>query len=272
MIITHDIPWAACLSNQLFPAIKKGWKDTKMKPVHFFWGLGSNNLQEIAQVKEKGEEWWYIDVGYITDQITRYPTPSINKYDTTYFRIVKGNIHIVGGKPGDGSRHGKLIHEGIDAEFKGWNTGECKHILLAPSSPTLCNYMHGFSQEDWIKSTTIGIQSRTNRPIIMRNKPRPNNEWWNTDIKDELKDCHTLVTNMSLSAVDAVLNKVPVITHQNNVCYPLSADMKEIDRVKRRIPPREIVTMWLRTVANNQFTLQEIEDGLAYDILKEQYA
>ena len=59
MIITHDIPWAACLSHQLFPAIKKGWKDTKMKPVHFFWGLGSNNLQEIAQVKEKGEEWWY---------------------------------------------------------------------------------------------------------------------------------------------------------------------------------------------------------------------
>jgi len=30
--------------------------------------------------------------------------------------------------------------------------------------------------------------------------------------------------------------------------------------------------MWLRTVANNQFTLQEIEDGLAYDMLKEQYA
>ena len=120
MIITHDIPWAACLSHQLFPAIKKGWKDTKMKPVHFFWGLGSSNLQEIAQVKEKGEEWWYIDVGYITDQITRYPTPSIDKYDTTYFRIVKGNIHIVGGKPGDGTRHGKLLHQGIDAEFKSW--------------------------------------------------------------------------------------------------------------------------------------------------------
>ena len=29
--------------------------------------------------------------------------------------------------------------------------------------------------------------------------------------------------------------------------------------------------MWLRCVANNQFTLQEIEDGLAYDMLKDQY-
>ena len=125
--------------------------------------------------------------------------------------------------------------------------------------------MHGFSQEDWIKSATIGIESRTNRPIIMRNKPRPNNKWWNTDIKDELKDCHALVTNMSLSAVDAVLNKVPVVTHSNNVCYPLSGNVANIEN--RTMKPREDVTEWLRSVANNQFTLQEIEDGLAYEVL-----
>ena len=62
MIITHDIPWDKCLSQQLFPAIKKGWKDTKMKPIHFFWGLGANNLKEIAQVKEKGEEWCFVSL------------------------------------------------------------------------------------------------------------------------------------------------------------------------------------------------------------------
>ena len=28
-----------------------------------------------------------------------------------------------------------------------------------------------------------------------------------TDIKEDLKDCHCLVTNMSLVAVDAILNK-----------------------------------------------------------------
>jgi len=267
MIITHDIPWAACLSNQLFPAIKKGWKESKTKPVHFFWGLGSNNLQEIAQVKEKGEEWWMVDVGYITDQITRYPTPSIDKYDTTYFRIVKGNLHMTMGDPGDGSRHNKLLQQGIDAEFKGWNTGECKHILLAPSSPTVCGYIHNLSQEDWIKQSTSEIKCYTNRTIKMRNKPRPNNEWWGTDIKDDLKDCHALVTNMSLSAVDAVLNKVPVVTHQNNVCYYVSGRLEDIN--ERRMPAREDMTMWLRSVANNQFTLQEIEDGTAYKVLHE---
>ena len=265
MIITHDIPWNACLSHQLFPAIKKGWKESKTKPVHFFWGLGSNNLQEIAQVNEKGEEWWFIDVGYITEQITRYPTPSITDYDKTYFRIIKGKIHTTMGDPGDGSRHKKLLQQGIDAEFKGWNTGECKHILLTPSSQTVTFYTNNMSQEDWIKECSEQIKCYTNRPIIMRNKPRPNNEWWGTDIKDDLKDCHALVTNMSLSAVDAVLNKVPVVTHQNNVCYYVSGRLEDIN--ERRMPAREDMTMWLRSVANNQFTLQEIEDGLAYEVL-----
>ena len=86
-----------------------------------------------------------------------------------------------------------------------------------------------------------------------------------------LKDCHALVTNMSLAAVDAVLNKVPIVTHKNNVCYPLSGNIANIEEntVKKS---REYVTIWLNTVCNNQFTLQEIEDGLAYETLKVQYA
>ena len=171
------------------------------------------------------------------------------------------------GDPGDGSRHKKLLQQGIDAEFKGWNTGECKHILLTPSSQTVTFYTNNMSQEDWIKECSEQIKCYTNRPIIMRNKPRPNNEWWGTDIKDDLKDCHALVTNMSLSAVDAVLNKVPVVTHQNNVCYYVSGRLEDIN--ERRMPAREDMTMWLRSVANNQFTLQEIEDGIAYKVLHE---
>ena len=232
MIITHDISWPECLSNQLFPAIKKGWKDRKEK-IHFFWGLGSNNLKEIEDVKRDGDEWWYVDVGYITEQITRYPTPKINDYDKTYFRIVKGNMHMTSGKPGDGSRHTKLLQQGIDAEFKGWNTGECKHILLAPSSQTVCGYVHNLSQEDWIKQSTSEIKCYTDRTITMRNKPRPNNKWWGTDIKD--------------------------------VCYYVSGRLEDIN--ERRMPAREDMTMWLRSVANNQFTLQEIEDGTAYKVL-----
>ena len=269
MNVYHQISRKDCLSHQLWPHFKKGWPESD-KPVHFFWGLGDNQTEKIVEVSAKDEEWWYVDVGYITEQITRYPLPIINDYDRTYFRIVKGGIHTTSGTPGDGSRHRKLINQGIDAEFKGWYTGECKHILLAPSSQTVCVYTNKISQDDWIREVGEEIRIYTDRLIRMRNKPRPNNEWWGTDIKDELKDCHALVTNMSLAAVDAVLNKVPVVTHSNNVCYPLSGNTANIEN--RTMKPREDMTIWLRTLANNQFTLQEIEDGLACDILKEQYA
>ena len=138
-------------------------------------------------------------------------------------------------------------------------------LLLAPSSQTVCIYMHGLSQEDWIKQAGEEIRCYSDRLIRMRNKPRPNNKWWGTDIKDELKDCYALVTNMSLAAVDAVLNKVPVVTHSSNVCYSVSGRLEGIN--ERRMPAREDMTVWLRTVANNQFTLQEIEDGVAYEVL-----
>ena len=79
---------------------------------------------------------------------------------------------------------------------------------------------------------------------------------------------------MSLAAVDAVLNKVQVMTHKSNVCSPLSVPISQIAsniENPRYYTPRETVTIWLNTVCNNQFTIQEIEDGLAYEMLKEQY-
>ena len=268
MNVYHQISRKDCLSHQLWPHFKKGWPESD-KPVHFFWGLGDNQTEKIVEVSAKDEEWWYVDVGYITEQITRYPLPIINDYDRTYFRIVKGGIHTTSGTPGDGSRHRKLINQGIDAEFKGWYTGECKHILLAPSSQTVCVYTNKISQDDWIREVGEEIRIYTDRLIRMRNKPRPNNEWWGTDIKDELKDCHCLVTNMSLAAVDAVLNKVPVVTHKNNVCYPLSGNTANIEN-PRNIGRKEVTT-WLNSISNHQFTIQEIEDGLAYKTLQEQY-
>ena len=95
--------WDKCLSHQIWPHIEKGWKDED-KPIHFFWGLGGNNTKLIAEVTEKKEEWWYVDVGYLTQQITRYPEPKIHDLDKTYFRIVKGGLHTIRGKVGNGKR------------------------------------------------------------------------------------------------------------------------------------------------------------------------
>ena len=92
MIITHKIAWDKCLSHQIWPAIEKGWKDED-KNIHFFWGLAGHNIPEIKKCMDSGEEWWFVDTGYISKPITRYPVPEIVDKKRTFFRICKGSIH-----------------------------------------------------------------------------------------------------------------------------------------------------------------------------------
>ena len=266
MIITHDIPWDKCLSKQLWPAIQKGWQDTQMRPIHFFWGLAGKNIPYIKGCIERNEEWWYVDNGYLTQQITRYPEPKIHDYDKTYFRIVKGGLHTKNGKSGSVERLGILEQQGIDIKFKGWSDGD--HILLCPSSPTVTQFINDISQDEWVESVKSELRQHTDRPIKFRNKPRPGNEWWNTNIKDDLINCHCLITNMSLAAVDAVLNQVPVLTHAHNIAYKMSINnLPNINTPYK--PGRKEVEPWLNILSHNQFTIPEIEDGTAYRILNE---
>ncbi len=268
MLVTHKIAWDKCLSHQLWPAIEKGWKDNG-KNVHFFWGLAGKNIPEIAMCEAQGEEWWYVDVGYLTEQITRYPEPIINNYDNTYFRICKGNIHSIRFHVPTPDRWNILEKKGIDCTFKGWrDSGD--YVLLCPSSPTVSYHINGLSQEDWIKQVGEELSKHTDRPIKVRNKPRPGNEFWNTDIKDDLKNAWCVVTNMSLSAIDGILNMTPAFTHQRHVAYPVTS--RDISKVEKPLKPgRKTIQEWLHMIANHQFTLQEIEDGLAYETLKVQY-
>ena len=268
MITTHFINWNKCLSHQIWPYITKGWPETN-KPVHFFWGLAGNNIDKIKECMSKNEEWWYVDVGYLTESIKRYPEPAIINKDKTYFRIVKGKLHTIRGSAANPTRLNELEQKNIDINFKGWNTGETKHILLCPSSETVTYHINGISQQQWIDEVTNTLKQFTQREIRVRNKPRPGNQWWGTDIKNELKDCHCLITNMSLTAVDAVMNMVPVICHTDNIVSPVAShDLKFVEKPLR--PGRKTMTEWLKYVANNQFTLEEIGNGTAYKTLMEQ--
>ena len=258
-----------CLSNKIMPLIEKGWQD-EGKPVHFFWGLAGTNIKLIQECEEKKEDWWYIDLGYIGNKITRYPQPIIHDEDKTYFRIVKGGIHTIRCKVGDGRRLQDLRNRlKEDAEFKGWYTGKTNHILLCPSSPTVTYHINGITQQQWIDEVIKEIRKYTDREIKVRNKPRPGNEWWGKDIKNDLVDAHCLVTNMSLASVDSVLNYVPAITHKRNVAsFVTSRDISKIEKPMR--PGRKTMEEWLKMLAENQFRLEEIEDGTAYKTLKEQ--
>tara|TARA_E500000331_G_scaffold263445_1_gene254437 strand:+ start:476 stop:1273 length:798 start_codon:yes stop_codon:yes gene_type:complete len=259
MIICHKMKWNDCLSHQIWPDIEKGWKDGDKK-IHFFWGLGGANVPEIQEVERLGEEWWYVDVGYITEQITRYPLPKINDIKNTYFRIIKGHIHTQTMKPDNDRLKNVSVNN--------WQNND-GHILLCPSSPTVTRWISGISQDEWSDKITNVIKEYTDRPIRFRNKPRPGNQWFETSITDDLEGAYALVTNMSLSAVDAIVFGIPAFTHIENIASPVSnTDISNINNPMK--PNKQIINEWLNCVGQNQFTLEEIGNGIAYDILKKQ--
>ena len=62
MNVYHKITRQDCLSHELWPHFKEGWPETD-KTVHFFWGLGDNQIEKIQECENKKEEWWYVDLG-----------------------------------------------------------------------------------------------------------------------------------------------------------------------------------------------------------------
>ena len=212
-------------------------------------------MEEVISSLEREFKRVYLDIEYVSHRL------EIDTSRTRNDTIPDVGIFM--------KRLNELENKGIDVNFKGWYTGDTKHILLCPSSPTVTYHINGISQEDWINEVTSTLKQFTKREIRVRNKPRPDNQWWGTDIKDELKDCHCLVTNMSMAAIDAVMNMVPVICHTDNIVSPVAShDLKFIEKPLRS--GRKTMNEWLKYVAENQFTLEEISNGIAYKTLKEQ--
>ena len=275
MFVCHKIAWGACLSNAIFKGVERAnvrWQGSD--DIHLFWGLGSNNQQQIQQCKERGLEWWIVDCGYLSTYINRYPTPKVIEKKATYYRFCKGGLHNdLTNVSDDDTRFKKLLkldnipYAKALLEYEPTEVQNNGSVLITPSSGSVCNFQNNMTQGDWTYNTVRELKSHTSRKLEFRNKPRPDNKWWNRPISEDLKTSSALVTNMSLSAIDALVNGVPTIVDKANVCSSISATSYE-DINNLKMPTKEEVKTWSAKVANCQFTIDEIESGEFYEYLR----
>ena len=266
MIITHKLNWSKCLSHQIWPAIEKGWPD-EGRPVHFFWGLAGNNISEIRKCMELNEEYYFVDTGYISKPIHRYPEPKILDEKRTYFRICKGSFHTNKGKVNTPERLERLKQLGIDAEFKGWrDTG--KHILLCPSSPTVTFQMNGITQDEWVEVAKREIRKHTDREIRVRVK-KIKGQYNPTPLHEDLKDAHAVVSFQSSAAAKAIIKGVPSFTITDKYSAAIPMSLTDLSKIETPIYPENRYE-WLSNLANHQFYANEIQSGYAKRYLDEQ--
>ena len=126
-----------------------------------------------------------------------------------------------------------------------------------------------YGDPNWTQNTVAELRKHTDRPIRVRHKPRRKGTSGPAaaliSLKEDLENCHAMVTSVSMAAIEAVINGVPVFTNEHSPCAPVG--LQDVSKIEKPIrPSRE---EWAYSWAYAQFTPKEIESGLAYEILND---
>lgn len=163
-------------------------------------------------------------------------------------------------------------------KFKPWRA-KGQHIVLAGSSAKYHNFYDLKEPTGWSTKLIKELNNYTTRPIHYRPKPSwkdavpiDNTTWSGREqgIMDALWNAHCLVTHGSNSCFEAMLEGIPSIILGEAVMKPISStSLKEIESPRlARDSEREAV---LRFLAYSQWTMGEMNDGLAWATIRKQF-
>ena len=242
-------------------SLLKGWKDStpiydrstaESSPGHF-WGFIQNNEQKIAELEQAGVDWWFWDMPYWG----RWQEHMDKGY---YWRASRNSIHY------------KHTIDYPSDRFEQWNVtpreyGTGSKILICPSSETMTRYTTGMDVKMWVQMITMGLQKYTDRYIEVRYKPRNAKTSGPAaaliPFEEQAQNTHCVVTCISLAAIDAQMLGIPTICHPSSFAADISST--RLDEIEN--PQRVDRQQWFNNLAYSQFTHDEIETGLAQEIL-----
>jgi hypothetical protein len=134
-------------------------------------------------------------------------------------------------------------------------------VMLCPPSEPLSE-RSGFTQADWIARTTAKIKQHTNRPIVVRLKPKVNRT--PAPLLEAMRGAWCAVTYTSNVATELLMAGWPCFTegpHPANVF-----GNTDIANIERPAPRPDVATLrqWAGFLCRNQWTFAEIGSGDAW--------
>lgn len=166
--------------------------------------------------------------------------------------------------------NGERFEQHYGAMLKPWGHQGGSHLLLVGQVPGDAA-LHGLDMEKWAQQVTDDALSRgysvIYRPhpkVIMRDRfcpvgalysPRP--------LEVDLAEALSVVTWSSTTAVEAVLAGIPVVAmDEGSMAWPIAGH--NLDQLDRRHDRFE----WCNEMAWKQWSLEEVESGVAWDHLR----
>lgn len=211
----------------------------------------------MKQCLKDGRDFYYMDSGYLGN----YKSP-INPNGWKWFhRIVKNDLqhNTIVDRPDDRWRK-------LNYDIPKWKKTGRNVLVVMPSEKPAKFY--GIDMTEWRQHVIQTLSQYTDRPIVIREKAsRP--ERIKKTIYEELDNAHAVVTLQSIAATEAVLYGVPAFSLEANAAMPVSStDLTQIE--EPYYPDSDLVYKWACHLAYGQFHIDELKDGTAYKILKEE--
>ena len=194
----------------------------------------------LRQAQAEKRTWFYADNGYLKPG-----------HYGGYYRITRNAYQIDGRGESDGKRATKL---GIT--LKPWRR-DGRHVLFCPISPTW-GAINGVDPVKFSADTLQLLRRLTDRPLKVRAKNS------GQALASDLKNAWCLVTYSSNAAVEALIAGIPVFCRGTCAASAMSSSLEFIDT-----PAMQERENWLGVLADNQWTLEEMRKGTAWEMLQQ---
>lgn len=181
--------------------------------------------------------------------------------DHAYFDVARGRQFRITKNAYQHDGRGTVTSQRFDAfglTVKPWRRAG-SHIVVCPNSAPhfAC---HGVYRGDWLETVTSRLQQSTDREIRVRTKHE------SPPLADDLRGAWAVVVYSSASAIESLMAGVPVF-----VLAPFAAAYRmgspDLTQIESPVYPNDREP-FLWALADNQWTLSEIESGLAWRALQ----
>ena len=202
-------------------------------------------LRGTGEAINKSKNFFYIDHGYFKQSSRYFEKRKTKLIDFNgYFRIVYNDYwhNSLGDKSSD--RFKSLGIELKDLKKQG------DYIILSEPSLDDINY---FNLDNWIDNTKNELKKVTDRKIIIHNRTS------DAPLSELLKNAWAFVSNHSTAGFKAMIEGVPA--------YFTNPTLSNISKLSN-IENHEINYSALYNLAYEQWTIEEIQNGYAWDYLK----
>ncbi|MBO9669754.1 MAG: hypothetical protein J7485_04475 [Sphingobium sp.] len=205
------------------------------------WGVLRDSDRILTQAKAQGLHFFYIDHAY-------FDRGHGNSYRITRNRYEAGSVRKVNGD--------RLTALNLDVHP--WRKNGRSIIVCPPTE----YFAAAHNCADWLETTLAALRLETDRPIIVREKPKPGQS--SVPLPRALEEAHALVTHSSNVAIEAACLGTPVFVSPASAAAPIG----ETDIGRIETPHYPDRNAWLAHLAYSQYAIAEIRDGTAWNILK----